>query len=278
MPIGPQHLLITARVAVFVGVVSALAAPLGGQRQSPGKAPAAAPKPAPRSEQKVPFHPGEKLEFDVGWSSYLTAGSATVVVQEKKPSYGSTAYYIVAEGRPTPLLSKLYTLYYKVDTLLDVFSLLPQRGSVYSEEGKRHRMKVTLFDHPAKKASYEIQTGTVVKKEMRLPAYTQDGLSALYVLRSLALTPGDKFEMPVADNGNLYTMQISIGKPESIKTAMGDLQAIKVVPVVKAVSGEAPGRGLAIWFSADSRHLPLRLEAQLAVGKFTLTLRQASGA
>src|SRR6266850_1500523 len=67
-------------------------------------------------------------------------------------------------ARPPPLVAKLYSLYYKVDTLLDAYSLLPQRGSVYSEEGKRHRMKTTLFTHAKRQADYQVETRTVVKK------------------------------------------------------------------------------------------------------------------
>src|SRR5262249_42762167 len=125
--------------------------------------------------------------------------------------------------------------------------------------------------------SYEIQTATLVKKDLALPSYTQDSLSALYVLRSITLTPGDTFSMPVADNGNVYTVQVSVGSPEPVKTGLGEIQCIKVPPLFNTTGGEAPGRGLAVWFSNDARHLPLRLEAQLAVGKFTLVLRQASG-
>jgi hypothetical protein len=232
---------------------------------------------AAKREQPVPFRQGEKLEYDVGWSSYLTAGTATVTVLEKKPSYGSTAYYIVAEGRPTPLLSKLYTLYYKADTLIDVYSLLSQRGSTYSEEGRRRRLKTTRFEQAAKKAHYEVQTATNVKKELSVPAYTQDVLSALYVLRSIPLKPGDKFNMPVSDNGNIYTVQMIIGNVESIKSGLGTVQATRVSPVIKTSGGQTPGRGLAIWISNDARRIPVRIEAQLAVGKFTLVLRQASG-
>src|ERR1043166_5697900 len=174
------------------------------------KAAAPAPKaaPAPRKEMPVPFKAGEQLTFDVGWSSYVTAGTATVSVLEKKASFGSNAYYIVAEGRPTTLLSKIYTLYYKADTLLDTFSLLPQRGSLYSEEGKRHRMKTTTFDQAAKKASYQIETRTVVKKDLAIPGFTQDALSAIYVLRSIPFKSGEKFNMPVTDNGQVYKVQM----------------------------------------------------------------------
>src|SRR5712664_3774227 len=98
--------------------------------------------PAPaRTERAVPFKVGETLTYDVSWSAYLTAGTAVATVKEKKPSFNSTAYYVVAEGRPTPLVSKVYSLYYKMDSLIDSYTLLPQRGSIYSDEGKRHRFR-----------------------------------------------------------------------------------------------------------------------------------------
>jgi hypothetical protein len=280
----PQH---PARVCILLVTIASFAAlPSAQSRRTrpaakpPSKAAAAKPAPAPtvRKEQPVPFHVGEVLTYDVGWSTYLTAGSATITVQQKKPSYSSTAYYIVADGRPASLLAKLYTLYYKVDTLLDVYSLLPQRGSVYAEEGRRHRLKATLFDQAAKKAQYEVQTATVVKKDMAVPAYTQDALSALYVLRSIPLKTGDKFNMPVCDNGTVYKVQMSVGGAETVQTGMGAMQALKVTPLVLDAKGTAPGRGMAIWLSNDARRLPLRIEAQLAVGKFTLILRQVTGA
>lgn len=71
------------------------------------------------TERRVPFAADEQLSYDVSWSSCLTAGSATLTVREKKPSSGSTAYYIVGEARPNRLLSTLYTLYYKADVLLE---------------------------------------------------------------------------------------------------------------------------------------------------------------
>ena len=232
--------------------------------------------PAPAREKAVPFKPGETLDYDVGWSSFVTAGTAEIVVKEKKPSYGSTAYYIVAEGRPTPIVAKLYTLYYKADTLLDAFSLLPQRGSLYSEEGKRHRMKTTLFDQAAKKATYEIETRTVVKKELTIPAFTQDALSAIYVLRSIPFKSGDKFNMPVTDNGQVYKVLMEVGAVEPVKTGIGTVNGLKITPVITGPDKDSP-KGLAMWLSDDARRLPLKMEAQLLVGKFVITLSKATG-
>ena len=267
------------RAATVLSLLLVSASPMAQSKRPaapPKAAPKAAPAPAaPKKEMPVPFRIGEVLEFDIGWSSYLTAGTATVTVKEKKPSYDSVAYYVVAEGRPTSLLSKLYTLYYKADTLIDAYSLLPQRGSLYVEEGKRHRMKTTTFNQAAKSAKYEVQTATKVEKQMALPAFTQDALSALYVLRSIPMKAGDKFNMPVTDAGDVYKVQMQVGAVEPIKTALGTINALKIVPVVTASKGAPPPRGLALWISDDARRLPLKIEAQLAVGKFTVTLRAA---
>jgi hypothetical protein len=265
-------------VFLLVCVVCAAAVSLSAQTKAQPKAPASAPKAAaaPRREQTVPFKAGEVLEFDVGWSTFVTAGTATVSVKEKKPSYGSTAYYILAEGRPTSLVSKLYTLYYKADTLLDSFSLLPQRGSLYSEEGKRHRMKTTIFNQAAKKATYEVETRTVVKKDLAIPGFTQDALSAIYVLRSIPFKAGDKFNMPVSDNGQIYKVQMQVGAVEPVKTGLGTINGLRIVPVITGPDKDSP-RGLALWLSDDARRLPLKMEAQLLVGRFTVTLTKASG-
>jgi hypothetical protein len=223
----------------------------------------------PRKELAVPFTAGETLTYDVSWSSFLTAGTATIRVAEKKASYGSTAYYILAEGRPTALVSKLYPLYYKVDTLLDVYSLLPQRGSVYSEEGKRHRMKTTLFEHARQRAQYKVETRTVVDKTVSISAVAQDPLGALFVLRSIPLKPGEKMTMPVCDGGNSFKVLVQAGAVETVQANGGAIQAQRLTLTPPAETG---ARALSVWLSTDAARVPVKMSAQLSVGAFVLTL------
>jgi len=96
----------------------------------------------------------------------------------------------------------------------------------------------------------------------------------LYVLRSIPMKPGDKFNMPVTDAGDIYKVQMQVTAIESLKTPVGTMNALKIVPAITMAKGEPP-RGIAIWLSDDARRLPLKIEAQLAVGKFTVTLRSA---
>ena len=105
----------TFRVALVLACLATQV--LVGQTTARKPGPAAPAK--PRGEVVVPFRTGEMLTYDVSYSTYVTAGTVTMQVQAKRPSYNSVAYYVVAEARPTPLMSKLYTLYYKADVLMD---------------------------------------------------------------------------------------------------------------------------------------------------------------
>lgn len=229
--------------------------------------------PAPSREMPVAFRIGEKLTYDVSWSSYLTAGTATVQVIEKKPSYASTAYYIVAEGRPSPLLSALYTLYYKVDTLLDVFTLLPQRSSVYSQEGRRRRMKTTMFERQKRQAEFSVETHGTVAKTIPIAADARDPLSALYVLRSTPLERGEKISIPICDNGNSYPVMIRVGGDEHVDTPIGSIAAqhLTLTP-----PPEAGARAIELWLSTDRARVPVKISAQLPIGAFVLTLSSRS--
>jgi hypothetical protein len=244
------------------------------------------PKPAaPLVEKPVPFATGETLAYDISWASFLTAATATVTVREKRESYGSTAYYIVAEGQPTALLSALYRLYYKADTLLDAFTLLPQRGSLYSREGGRQRMRSTLFEQQARKAQYEVQTASGANelktdappRALSLPAYTQDPLSAIFVIRAMELKAGQTMSMPVSLNGDTLKVQVSVGEPETIASGLGQLRCWKVTPTLFDAKGQPDARKLTLWISDDARRLPVALQAELPVGRFGLTLRDVSG-
>ena len=273
------------RVVAVVLVCLAGAQVLMGQTGTgsrPAPRPAAPVAPAepvgpakPRGEVRVPFRAGELLTFDVSYSDYVTAGTVTMQVQAKRPSYNSVAYYVVAEARPTPLMSKLYTLYYKADVLMDVYTLLPQRAGVYSEEGDRHQMKVTTFNNSTKKATFENVTAKNGKREFAIPAFTQDALSAVYVMRALPLKVGGKETIPVATGGRSYRAQINIVGTEMLKTPAGPFQAYRLSTMLYNDDGRPHGRPIHLWISDTPSRVPVKVQSELAVGSFLLTLREA---
>jgi hypothetical protein len=226
-------------------------------------------------ERQVPFTVGETLEYDVGWSSYLTAGTATLAIRQKKPSYGSVAYYAIAEGRATGLVAALYPVYYKADTLLDVYSLLPQRGSIYGEEGRRRRMRTTRFDQAKRTARYETTPGAG-PQTIPLPGPTHDALSVVLALRALRLREGLSVTLPVSDGGRVFRVQATVRERQRLSTRLGQLMAWRIAPAIVGDGGDIGATRLTLWLSDDGQRWPLLMEADMPVGKFTLTLRSAT--
>jgi len=161
-----------------------------------------------------------------------------------------------------------------MDTLLDSFTLLPQRGSVYSEEGKRHRFKTTQFDRSARKVLFEYKADTTVTSDFATSAVTQDALSAIYVLRAIPFKPGEKMTMPISDNGINYKVQFDAGASEKVRTPRGDQAAVKIRLSVFDDQAKPVGKNVFIWISEDERRLPVKLQADLPVGSFNLLLRE----
>jgi len=263
---------LAAALMVALGAAAVLEA---GPRQArpPAKPATKAAPAAPQAEIRVPFAAGETLTYNVGWSTYFTAGTATMRVQERRAlGANRAAYVLVAEGKPGSILSRLYDLYYKAETQLDTRTLLPLTASVFSKEGSRTRVKTTHFKGAGRTADYEVRADVVHKRQLRVQPFTQDALSAIYVLRTLPFKAPDLMRMPVSTGGDVYRATLHYGPPETVKTSAGTFQAWKVTINAIDQDGRPAARSMAVWFSNDARKLPVKIEAGLAVGSFTLTL------
>jgi hypothetical protein len=256
-------------MALAATMAAAAAGNPAGQSRNPPPARAAA-----AAEKPVPFRVGEVLTFDVAYSTYLVAGTATSTVVEKRPADNSTAYFIVAEGRPLPLIERIYALYYKMDTMLDSVTGLSQRSSLYTEEGTRRRTATTRFDRRAQKAFFELQADGTARDDFDVPADVQDGLATLYALRSRSYKAGERFTIPIADDGELYRAAVETTGPEHLSLRLGEFEAWNLKLTVTNSKGEAVGKNMAVWLSNDARRLPLKLQADLAVGSFALALKE----
>jgi hypothetical protein len=221
----------------------------------------------------VPFAPGEVLTYDVSWTSFVTAGGATLSVKERRGMGGGReAYYIVAEAKPTSMLDRLYHLYYKAESLLDTESLRPSHATVFSDERGRTR-RLALRFLPNDIVDYEVKTATLVKSQFQALPASLDGLAALYVIRTLPLKAGLLSTLPLVDKGKNYRLRLNVEAREPVKTGLGSLPAWRIaIRVEDERGGPASTRNMTLWVSDDARRLPLKVEVDLPVGSFRLTL------
>lgn len=229
------------------------------------------------SDRAVPFQVGESLTYDVAWSGYVTAGTATVSVKARKPmGSGAAAYDLVAEGRPIGLIDRLYHAYYKAESLLDTRTLQPAIATFYSDEQGQTALRTTRFTGPS---SIEFQpTAGAPRVTRAVPALSQDSLSAIFVLRTRPLTPGQSFTMPVVDGDDIYQAHWRVAGPEAVGTPAGTFQAWRLTPSLTDVAGRpVANQTITLWLSDNAKRLPLKLQAGLPVGTFTLTLTSLGG-
>jgi hypothetical protein len=70
-------------------------------------------------------------------------------------------------------------------------------------------------------------------------------------------------------------VDVSVGPPEPVNSGIGELRAWRITPVLP--KDESSGaRRLTLWLSDDARRLPVKMQAELAVGTFDLTLRSVA--
>jgi hypothetical protein len=229
---------------------------------------------AARREAPVPFHVGESLTYDVSWSEYLVAGTAVTTVRGKQAAFGSSAYHIVVEGRPIPILARMYNLYYKMETLLDSYSLLSQRGTLYAEEGRERRTAITRVDQIARRAFFELEAETRSEIDFAVPARTHDGLSALYALRAWPLRRGERIRLPVTDGGWVYNIGVTVGGVERVSVPSGEYEAARLTVTITDHQNQDVWRDVAVWMTTGERRLPVKMQAELPVGDFVLALRE----
>ena len=226
----------------------------------------------------VPFKVGETLTFDISWTSFVSAGTATFSVKERRPAGpGRNAYYLIAEAKPSSVIGKLYSLYYKAESMLDTRSLLPSVATLYSDEGGRKRQKTTTFRGNGA-VQYELKTATTATSSLKVPVATQDPLGAIYILRALPLKVGLAVPIPITDSGKAYTMRIKVAARELVRIGLGSLPAWKVSTAVTDAAGKATdASAFTVWISDDERKLPLKFQAGLTVGSVQLTLAKVTG-
>jgi hypothetical protein len=108
------------------------------------------------------------------------------------------------------------------------------------------------------------------------PPQAQDALSAIFFLRSMTLAAGAAVSMPVVVNGHIYRVQAVVTGRETVSCGLGEVDAWRVTPTLLDESDRSDGRDMAIWISVDARRLPVKLQGQLPVGAFALTLTRSS--
>ncbi|MBI1316437.1 DUF3108 domain-containing protein [bacterium] len=226
-------------------------------------------------EQRA-FKVGEYLKYRIHYG-IINAGIAELWVKNTDTRKGRTVFHMVGTGRSVGLAETFFRTRDRYETWLDAESMAPWEFLRDVNEGGYLINHHVLFDQFKSTAVHtDLKKDTVFK----LPDYAQDMLSSFYYLRSLdvsKLKVGDVIPVQMFLDYQVYEFRLKFLGRESLKTAQGKIQCMKFRPTVQAGRVFKEEEGVTLWVSDDSNKVPIRLQADLAVGSIKMDLTQSQG-
>ena len=241
---------------------------------SPSQLRLTAPIIEPAEESVEAFKPGEWLKFRIHYG-FLNASYATLHVTSD--TIGDVpVYHVVGRGRTTGFAS----IFFKVDDTYESYfgkeDGKPYRFIRKIDEGGYTKDIEINFDHDEEKAVLHDKKN---KKKMAFEINNsiQDLISAFYYLRNNyeaeELIIGRNIELNMLyDDDGIFKFRLKYLGKEIIKTKFGKVECLKFRPYVQSGRVFKEQESLSLWVSNDKNKLPIRIEADLAVGSIKADL------
>ncbi len=224
------------------------------------------------------YQAGEWFKFRIHYGIF-NASYATLEVNEASLK-NKPVYHIKGRGKSTGLLS----LFFKVDddyqTYIDKRTGKPYKFIRKINEGGYTKDLQIDFDHSANEA-HVLNRETNTRKIYSVPENVHDMLSSFYYIRnqidSADLKPGKEMRMNMfIDDENVDFKLVFLGR-EVIKTKFGKVATLKFRPYVLAGRVFKEKESLTFWVSDDKNKIPVKIEADLAVGSLDADLEAYKG-
>lgn len=212
------------------------------------------------------FRVGEKLEFLVHYGP-LVAGNARLSIPETVNVNGRPCYKIISEMWSNKFFSSFLKINDRVESHTDVDGLFTWWFNKSLHEGKFKTDHVVRFDQINHRA---IMTKGKKSDTLAVPPFVQDVLSAIYLLRTMSLAPGDTIHIPNHSDGKLFDLQVIVHKREKAQTKAGKFSCLVVEPVLQTSALFQQKGRLVIHMTDDQRKMPVMITSQLYVKAFKL--------
>lgn len=220
------------------------------------------------------FRPGEQLDYEIR-ALGMKAGRARIQVGTWAERDGVRAWPVVLNARTDAVFDSIYSVRDRFITWWD-----PESGRVLGadfwaeERGKKHRSRSTL-DHEAGKAEVlrvKEWNGERTTRRYDIPPGSYDIAGAIFALRQRPLVPGTVEEVDVFTGKKVFRLQCFVEGYETVEVGAGTYRAVRARLKLGFDGHFAAKRDVRIWFSADERKIPLRMEADLALGSLVASL------
>jgi hypothetical protein len=226
---------------------------------------------ATATENRIPFHPNERLVFEVKWT-FIHAGEAILETRPIETVKGVQSYHFVMTART----SEFVDLFYKIRDRIDSYSDTMMSHSLLYMKRQQGKCKTNIIvdmDWEKGLAKYS----NFGKREGSIPIQSEsfDPLSVFYAFRSHTLTEDLIIRIPVTDGKKCIVTHAKVIGRETVQVPSGSFDTFLVEPEMELIDGvfkKSKNAKLHIWVTADSRQMPVRIKSGVKVGSFVAEL------
>jgi hypothetical protein len=243
----------------------------------------------------MPFAPSEELVYEGEFTKMLLRGIDVAELRFKAQRPAASGVTVEGEGQEAaPLVlttdvvskgffPKIFGMSFKfhAESQVEPNDFYAMRTTKKDEQGKRVRTSEAIFDQQAGKVEYTERDPNNAQEAPRvitsaLSGPTQDIVSAIYFLRTQALTPGQTFNIAVSDSGRLFQVPATVvAEKKKVKSVLGKVEVVRVdVELFGPGRPVEDGKGkMSIWVTSDERHVPVKARLSHDIGTLDITLK-----
>lgn len=221
------------------------------------------------------FTAGESHFLDVDYLG-MTVGKVSMSYKGVKMMGGKEVYHFQARFKTAPFYAALYELDDTIDTYVTKKDFLGQRYNLTQRESKQSVDEVQLYDQEKlKTTAYQKQArkGKPVKNrnwEGPMPRYNIDSFSSIYLIRGLALKPGDSYAVTIVNKSKLLVLDLKVELREKIHVGGKDRQTLRVHAFTKYSGSTLKSGDMTFWLADTPGKELLRAKAEIKIGSVYL--------
>ncbi|WP_375766371.1 DUF3108 domain-containing protein [Archangium gephyra] len=220
------------------------------------------------------FGPGEQARYRIQYLG-VTAGTAQVTVGAPMKQWGKDVWPIVSLAKSEAIAG----VWPVKDKYVSYWDFGGQRvlGSDMHEDqnNKRRRVRVKLAEDGKSAQVVKQKEGETPRESTHeLAEGTLDVAGATFALRNRVLEVGREYAYPVFTGSKTFMMKAKVEARETLDTKLGKQDVFRLRVYTEFSGKLASRRDMVAWFTADARHLPVRIEAELVLGSLVAELTE----
>lgn len=229
----------------------------------------------PNTHSNDAFGDKEWFEFRIHYG-FFNASVATLEVR-KDSLNGKPVFHAKGYGRTTGLARWFFKVEDHYESFFDPDTGVPYKTIRDINEGGYTKDLEIDFNHETQMALvFDKKKNT--RKEFAFNDKAQDFISAFYYLRNFVPTadiqPQQSFSINMFFDNDNYVFKLKYLGKEFLNTAFGRVRCLKFRPLVQAGRVFKEQESVTLWVSDDRNKIPLRLQADLAVGSIKADLEK----